>query len=171
MTHQDKAKKIRMLAMDVDGTLTDGSMFYSDQGEVLKRFSTRDGMGITLLKRGEIDCAIITSENSQIALRRAEKLGIHHVILHSHNKTADLMSLAAQLGLPMEAVAYIGDDVNDVPVMKQCGLTACPADSVEAIKKVAHYHCVATGGNGAVREFAELILTSQGKTITLSEGW
>lgn len=157
--------------MDVDGTLTDGAMYFSPEGEALKRFSTRDGMGITLLRRAGIDCAIITSENSTIAQRRAEKLGIQNVVLHSHNKTRDLSSLMQELTIPLEHVAYIGDDVNDEPVMKICGLTACPSDAVETIKNTAHYVCTASGGNGAVREFAEVILRAQNKPITLAEGW
>jgi YrbI family 3-deoxy-D-manno-octulosonate 8-phosphate phosphatase len=160
-----------MLVMDVDGTLTDGAMYFSPEGEALKRFSTRDGMGVTLLRRAGIDCAIITSENSEIARRRAEKLRIEHLILHSHDKTTDLLALMAQLQVPMEAVAYIGDDVNDGPVMRHCGLTACPSDAVEAIKDRVHYVCTAAGGNGAVRELAEMILTAQGHPITLPEGW
>lgn len=171
MTVEDRAAKIRLVAMDVDGTLTDGSMYFSAEGEALKRFSTRDGMGITLLQRSSIECVIITSENSLIAQRRAEKLRIKHVILHSHNKTDDLRVLLEDLQCPFDAVAYIGDDVNDVPVMQCCGLVACPSDAVTAVKQVSHYVCNAPGGNGAVRELSELILTSQGKPITLSENW
>lgn len=171
MTVQERAKAIRVLAMDVDGTLTDSAMFFSAQGEAMKRFSTRDGMGVTLLQRAGIECVIITSENSQIAKSRAEKLKINHVLLHSRNKTADLSTLMEELDIPLHAVAYIGDDVNDAPVMDVCGLTACPADAVATILHKAHVVCTATGGNGAVREFAELILLAQGRPITLTEGW
>lgn len=171
MTLDERAQQIRIVAMDVDGTLTDGCMYFSAEGEALKRFSTRDGMGVTLLQRNSIDCVIITSENSAIAQRRAEKLKINHVVLHSHNKTRDLQVLMARLNVPMEAVAYIGDDINDLPVMQCCGLSACPSDAVMAIKQVAHYICNAKGGDGAVRELAELILVSQGKPITLPEDW
>ncbi len=171
MTLEERAARVRILVMDVDGTLTDGAMYFSGEGEALKRFSTRDGMGITLLRRAGIEAAIITSENSEIARRRAEKLKIDHVVLGSHDKTADLQQLMAQLKIPMDAVAYIGDDVNDGPVMRICGLTACPCDAVQAIRERAHHVCSASGGNGAVREFAELILTMQGHPVTLPEGW
>lgn len=157
--------------MDVDGTLTDGAMYYSVRGEELKRFNTRDGMGINLLRRGNIRTAIITSEQSEIVLKRAQKLQIADVILGSHDKTASLNELSARLSMPLNRMAYIGDDVNDIHVMMRCGLTACPGDAVAAVKQIADVVCTALGGNGAVREFAEFILTRQGKSITLAENW
>lgn len=160
-----------MVVMDVDGTLTDAAMFYGPDGEALKRFSTRDGMGITLLHRAGIRTAIITSERSEIVVKRAAKLGIEDVILGSHDKTSSLVELAGRRGMVLGAVAYIGDDINDLHVMRLCGFTGCPADAVEAIMAVAHYRCTATGGNGAVREFAECILKAQNKPITVSEQW
>ncbi len=171
MTVEERASRVRLVAMDVDGTLTDSAMYFSPQGEAMKRFSTRDGMGVTLLHRAGIPCVIITSENSEIARRRAEKLKIEHVILHSHDKTRDLSNLIEKLGIAMEAVAYIGDDVNDAPVMKLVGLAACPSDAVATIKSVAHYVCNASGGNGAMRELAELVLTAHGKPVDLPERW
>lgn len=157
--------------MDVDGTLTDSAMYFSERGEELKRFSSRDGMGITLLHRAGIQTAIITGENSPIVSRRAEKLEISTVVLGCHDKTTTLLNLARQLTISAEDIAYIGDDVNDLLVMRHCGLSACPSDAVKAIKDESHIVCVATGGNGAVREFAEFILLSQGQPITLPENW
>lgn len=171
MTIEERAKRVKVFVMDVDGTLTDGAMYYSAEGELMKRFSTRDGMGVTLLQRSNIVPAIITSEHSQIAIQRARKLGIERVILGSHDKTASLMSLCDELSVPIEAIAYIGDDVNDRHVMQLCGCTACPSDAVDAIKEIAHYQCRASGGNGAVREFAELILKAQDQPVTLPERW
>lgn len=171
MMMDERARDVRILIMDVDGTLTDGAMYYSADGEALKRFSTRDGMGITLLHRAQIDTAIVTSEASAIAARRAEKLRVPHVILGCHDKSAAVTDLAHRLGVPMQAIAYIGDDVNDGPVMRLCGLTACPSDAAESIKLVAHYVCSASGGNGAVREFAEFILRAQDHPVTLPENW
>lgn len=165
------ARTVQLVVMDVDGTLTDSAMYYSAQGEELKRFTTRDGMGITLLHKGGIKTAIITSENSMIVQRRAEKLGITNVVLGCRNKSDALVELAHRLNTPLENVAYIGDDVNDVPVMGLCGFPGCPADAVAAVHAVAVYHCRAKGGHGAVREFAEYILLSQGKPITLLENW
>ena len=166
---KQKLNKIKLLIMDVDGTLTDSAMFYSKNGEELKRFSTRDGMGITLLQLGGIDSAIITSENSDIALARANKLKIHHIILGSHNKINSIIELAEKLSISLENIAYIGDDVNDAQAMKICGATACPNDAVNHIKQIVDYICSHNGGNGAVREFAELILESQNKQLTLPE--
>jgi YrbI family 3-deoxy-D-manno-octulosonate 8-phosphate phosphatase len=164
-------KSIKLLVMDVDGTLTDSAMYYSANGEELKRFSTRDGMGITLLRRNNIETAIITSEESQIAVSRAKKLNIDHVMLGCKNKTEALNELALKLNLNSNEIAYIGDDINDEHVMNICGFSACPSDAVQAILNTADYVCENKGGYGAVREFCELILTSQNKSITLSENW
>ncbi|MFP4528752.1 MAG: KdsC family phosphatase [Candidatus Kapaibacterium sp.] len=166
-----KLQKIVILIMDVDGTLTDSAMYYSDKGEELKRFSTRDGMGITLLHKSGIETAIITSENSGIVRARADKLKIKHVVLGCCNKTGALKIILDEMGVGPENAAYIGDDVNDYHVMKICGVSACPADAVETIRNTADYICEAGGGNGAVREFAEKILISQNKSVTLTENW
>ena len=171
MTLEERAKLVKVVVMDVDGTLTDGAMYYTAAGEYMKRFSTRDGMGVTLLRRAGIIPAIITSESSEIARSRAEKLGIQHVILGSHDKTASLMDLCDQLSVPVASIAYIGDDINDRNVMQLCGCTACPSDAVTSVREIAHYICKAPGGNGAVREFAELILTAQQQPVTLPERW
>ena len=171
MTNHQRASGIKLVIMDVDGTLTDGAMYYSAHGEELKRFNTRDGMGVTLLHRGGIQTAIITSENSDIVLRRAQKLGITEVVLGSHDKTATFHDISRRLGLEAESIAYIGDDVDDLHVMRLCGLSGCPLDAVEAIRSQAHVVSAYPGGNGAVREFAEFILISQGKSITLPERW
>lgn len=166
-----KLKKIRILVMDVDGTLTDNAMYYSSKGEELKRFSTRDGMGINILQKNNIETAIITSESSQIAQARANKLNIKHVVLGNHNKTDAVKKLSKELEIELEDFAYIGDDVNDLMAMKQIGVSACPSDAVDSIIDIVDYHCKKPGGNGAVREFAELILKSQNKSILLTENW
>lgn len=171
MTNTERALRIKLLVMDVDGTLTDGAMYYSERGEDLKRFNTRDGMGITLLHRAKIQTAIITSEHSPIVVRRAEKLRIKEVMLGSKDKTTTLLDMARRLDLVPEDIAYIGDDVNDLHVMRLCGFSACPADAVESIKDVAHMVCQRPGGNGAVRELAEFILVAQNQSIILPEQW
>jgi len=164
-----KLQKIELLVMDVDGTLTDSAMYFSRNGEELKRFSTRDGMGINLLHLAGIQTAILTSELSEIVTARAKKLAIKHVVLGSKNKKYALTELGLKLGMTFQKIAYIGDDVNDIPPFKLAGVTACPSDSVPQIKELADYICVATGGNGAVREFADMILTAQQKPITVPE--
>ena len=171
MSNAERAATIELVIMDVDGTLTDGAMYYSSRGEELKRFSTRDGMGVTLLHRGGIRTAIITSENSEIVTRRAQKLGITEVVLGSHDKTTTFHDICRRTGLTASRIAYIGDDINDLHVMQLCGLSGCPSDAVATIQNVAHFISSYPGGNGAVREFAELILTAQGKSVTLPESW
>ena len=154
----EKLKNIKLLAMDVDGTLTDSAMYYSANGEELKRFHTRDGMAMNLLRKAGIDTAIITSENSKIVMSRAMKLNIEHIIMGCRNKSTALRDLADQLELSLKEIAFIGDDINDYYVMKIAGVSACPADATELILETADYICNKNGGNGAVREFAELIL-------------
>ncbi|MEY2719080.1 MAG: 3-deoxy-D-manno-octulosonate 8-phosphate phosphatase KdsC [Bacteroidota bacterium] len=171
MTPNERARSIKLLIMDVDGTLTDSAMYFSARGEELKRFSTRDGMGITLLHRAGIRTAIVTSESSEIVSRRAEKLGITEVVLGCHDKTTTLHDISRRLGIAPSDIAYIGDDVNDLHVMTCCGLAGCPSDAVPAIKAVAQMVSDFPGGNGAVRQFAEFILEAQGKSIGLPENW
>ena len=166
-----KLKKIKLLIMDVDGTLTNGKVYYSKNGEELKLFSIRDGMGIELLRRGEIDTGIITSENSPIVTARANKLKINHVVLGSRNKKSDLETLSKNLNYDLSEIAYMGDDINDLQVMKISGLSACPKDSVKSVIDIADYTCKSSGGDGAVREVAEMILRSQNKSIILPENW
>jgi 3-deoxy-D-manno-octulosonate 8-phosphate phosphatase (KDO 8-P phosphatase) len=167
----EKLKKVKLLVMDVDGTLTDAGMYFTENGEAFKRFSTRDGMGVVLLKKSGIDSAIITSENSKIVEARAKKLSIEYVILGSHNKEFALKELCSRLKLDLENIAYIGDDVNDAYAMRISGICACPNDSVEYIKNLSNYVCKENGGYGAVREFAELILKAQNKPNYLTENW
>ncbi len=155
---KQKAQKIKLFAMDVDGTLTDSAMYYSEKGEELKRFSTRDGMGITLLHQAGIKTAIIKNENTKIAEARAKKLRITKVILNSKDKLKDLTTLADNFKLKSENIAYIGDDINDIEALKFAGLSACPNDAVAEVKKNVDLVLSNNGGNGAVREFADLIL-------------
>lgn len=168
---KDKLSKIKLLAMDVDGTLTDSAMYYSAEGEELKRFSTRDGMGITLLHKAGILTAIITSENSAIVSARARKLSIGKVVLHCRNKVGALRDLADEFGLTLNEIAFIGDDVNDLHAIEIAGASACPADATKCIIDASDYVCSKNGGYGAVREFCELILTTQNKKIVLDENW
>jgi YrbI family 3-deoxy-D-manno-octulosonate 8-phosphate phosphatase len=168
---QEKIAKIKLFVTDVDGTLTDGTVLYSGEGEQLKKFSIRDGMGFELLRKAGIECAILTSESSPIVQARARKLKIKHVGLGSRNKKEDLNEMAKKLNYSLDEVAYIGDDVNDLQPIEISGVGACPADSSQAIIDVADYVCKKKGGNGAVREFAELILIHQNKPITLPDKW
>lgn len=170
-TLNQKLKKIKLLVMDVDGTLTNSKVYYSGKGEELKEFSIRDGMGIELLKIAGLIPAIITTEKSLIVESRALKLKIKNIILGSRNKKKDLINLIEKLNLKSENTAYIGDDVNDLHAICLSGVSACPSDAVESVKKNVNYICRNSGGNGAVREFIEKILKSQNKSILLNENW
>jgi len=166
-----KLRQVKMLVMDVDGTLTDAKVYYSRNGEELKCFSIRDGMGIDLLRLNGIQPAIMTSENSPIVTARANKLKIEHVVLGARQKAASMRDLSASTGIPLENMAFLGDDINDIPAMEIAGLAVCPSNAHETVKSIVHYICSQAGGNGAARELAELILTAQNKPLTIPSNW
>ncbi len=157
-----RARRIRLLLTDSDGVLTDNGVYYSAAGEEMKRFSIRDGMGVERLRTcAGIEVGIITGERSGSLQRRAEKLGITELHLGIRDKPAILTDLLARYNLMPEQVAYIGDDTNDVAIMRRVGLAACPADATPFARAVAHYVCPSRGGYGAFRDFAELIIAAQ----------
>jgi YrbI family 3-deoxy-D-manno-octulosonate 8-phosphate phosphatase len=151
------AGKLKLLCIDVDGTLTDGGMYYTDAGETMKRFNTRDAMGMSRLRKRGIALAIVTAEDSQIVQARARKIGVEHVYIGISDKRALLEELLGKLGLTWEQVAYVGDDLNDLEAMRAAGFSACPSDSAGEIVRHAHYVCRKAGGKGAVREVCDLI--------------
>ena len=151
----DETACIRLFVTDVDGTLTDGGMYYTAQGEYMKLFNTRDGMGLSMLRDNGIELAIMTSENSEIVLRRAEKLNITHVFIGVEDKLAQLKELCERLNVPLSSVAYVGDDVNDLQVMQNVGLAFAVADANFRVLEAAHVQLSKCGGTGAVREAAE----------------
>jgi 3-deoxy-D-manno-octulosonate 8-phosphate phosphatase (KDO 8-P phosphatase) len=157
---RSRAARMRLVLTDVDGTLTDGGVYYSERGEELKRFNLRDGMGIERLREHGIETAFITRESSPIVQRRAEKL---RVSLRDglSDKTAALNDLLVGSGLSLEQLAYIGDDVNDLGIMqaiRPSGLIAAPGDAHPEVCRIVHHVCARPGGHGAFREFAELII-------------
>lgn len=153
------ASNIKLALTDCDGVLTDSTVYYSDNGEVMKRFSVRDGMGVERLRKlFEIQTGIVTGETSPSVVKRAEKLKITELHLGAKNKAALLDEILQRHGLQASQVAFIGDDVNDFDVMQKVGFAACPADAMPQIKTIAHYRCKAIGGHGAFRELAEFII-------------
>ncbi|HKW86617.1 MAG TPA: HAD-IIIA family hydrolase [Nitrospiraceae bacterium] len=154
-------KHIRLFATDVDGVLTDAGMYYSESGDELKKFNTRDGMGIKLLQRAGLITALITMEETKLVIRRAEKLAIPEVHQGARDKLAVLRDLAAKHGLTLQEVAYIGDDVNDLEALKAVGFSAAPADAMPPVLRAVDYVCRKQGGEGAVREVADLILEAK----------
>lgn len=153
---------IKLFLTDCDGTLTDGSMYYTAEGDVMKQFNTRDGVGLRLLKEQGILTGILTGEDSECVRRRGEKLEVDIIRLSATDKGQVITELCRKYGVKMEEVAYIGDDWNDLEALKQVGLAICPADAVPQIKEVATYVTRQAGGHGAVREAAEYVLSNWG---------
>lgn len=159
---RDKAfKKIKMFLTDCDGTLTDGSMYYTANGDSMKRFSTYDGVGLRLLKEHGILTGIVTSEYSEIARRRGEKLGVNEVLTGVQDKVDAVKELCEKYSIDLTEVAYIGDDLNDIDVLKSAGIAICPSNAVPEVQKNVFYVTKCAGGNGAVREAAEYILSME----------
>lgn len=147
-------KTLRLLVMDVDGTLTDGHIYIGDSGELMKAFHVQDGYGIVhILPKLGITPAIITGRRSRIVERRAGELGIVHLYQGVAEKLPRLQALARELGVEADEVAYIGDDSNDLDCIRWCGFTGCPADAVPEVLAQVDYVCKRCGGRGAVREF------------------
>jgi N-acylneuraminate cytidylyltransferase len=151
--------RVKMFVMDCDGVLTDAGMYYSESGEALKKFNTRDGKGVELLRDAGILTAILTGEESKSVMKRAEKLKVDELVLNSQTKDIDLKKIAAKHKLNLSEVAYIGDDINDLPAIELCGLTACPSDASPCVLEAVDVVLDCKGGHGAVRAFADLILS------------
>jgi 3-deoxy-D-manno-octulosonate 8-phosphate phosphatase (KDO 8-P phosphatase) len=155
-----RAGRVRVVLTDCDGVLTDGTVYVSEQGEAMLRFSRRDGLGVERLREAGIETAVVTRERSPIVRRRAEKLGVG-VFEGVRDKAAELPRILAAVGRGAREAAYIGDDVNDLGILEAIGregLTAAPFDAVEPVAAAVHHVCRARGGEGAFRELAEWIL-------------
>src|SRR5262245_13794210 len=149
---------IKLFATDVDGVLTDAGMYYSESGDEWKKFNTRDGMGIKLLQQAGIVTAFVTKENTKLVARRAAKLAVPEVHQGVDDKLAVLREMAERHGLTLADVADMGDDVNDVEALRAVGFSAAPFDSLPPVPQLVDYVCRKKGGEGAVREVADLIL-------------
>jgi len=158
---REALSRVRLFVMDVDGVLTDAGMYYSEHGDELKKFNTRDGKGIELLRGIGIITAIITSENTKLVERRAKKLKIDHLFQGIDKKLETLERLLDELDLSLSDVAYIGDDVNDLDVLRAVGFPVTVQDGMKQNKALAKYITEKKGGEGAVRELANLILEAQ----------
>lgn len=157
-----RAASIRLLALDVDGVLTDGALYFSNSGEEMKAFSTLDGQGIKLLQDNGVTVALITARNSQLVSRRAANLGITHLVQGSENKLQALTSLLQQLQLELNQAAYVGDDLPDLACIRRVAFGIAVANAHAAVKAEAFVTTVAGGGKGAVREVCDWILKAQG---------
>ncbi|MBI3637908.1 MAG: HAD-IIIA family hydrolase [Candidatus Rokubacteria bacterium] len=157
-----RARRVRLLVMDVDGVLTDGRMILSERGDELKAFHSRDGIAIALARRAGLRTAMVTGESSPIAKARGEKLGVDTVVLGARRKGEALEQLCTQFGLTPDATAFVGDDLLDLPALQRAGLAVAVADAAHDVRKAAHVVLRRAGGQGAIRECVELILRAQG---------
>ncbi|MBL8429850.1 MAG: HAD-IIIA family hydrolase [Dechloromonas sp.] len=158
-----RAANIKLVAFDIDGVMTDGGLHYTDDGHELKTFNVQDGLGVVLLRRAGIKVAIITGRTSNVVNCRAKDLGVEHVFHGVGNKGAVSGQLLEQLGFQWSELAFMGDDLIDLPAMTRCGLAIAPANARQIVKERAHMVTEAGGGKGAVREAVEFILAAQGK--------
>jgi 3-deoxy-D-manno-octulosonate 8-phosphate phosphatase (KDO 8-P phosphatase) len=156
------AAAVKLLALDVDGVLTDGSIYYGNSGEELKAFSIKDGLGIKLLQKAGVTVAIITGRKSEIVARRAGELGINEIVQGREDKRDALGELCDKLNLSLSDCAYMGDDLPDLGAIRVAGLGLTVADAVAAVADAAHWQSSLPGGRGAVREACEFILTAKG---------
>ena len=158
-----RARAVRLAIFDVDGVMTDGTLYIGAHGEVFKAFNILDGHGLKMLQAAGVATAIISGRSSEAVMRRAQELAIAHVVQGSVDKVADFERLLGRLGLEPSDCSYMGDDLPDLELMKRCGLAVAVANAVDAVKHAAHYVTSATGGRGAVREYCELVLRARGQ--------
>lgn len=162
MNVQQKALAIRLVIFDVDGVLTDGSLFMSDDGQEYKAFNSKDGHGMKMLQNSGVTIGIITGRTSELVRLRMESLGVAHVYQGKHDKLPAYEELKAALGLEDHQIAYVGDDVVDLPVMTRVGLAITVQDGHPLTKQYAHHVTAAGGGRGAAREICDLLMDAQG---------
>ena len=153
-----KIKKIKILLTDVDGVLTDGGMYYSSKGDVMKKFHARDGMGISLLKNNGIPTVIVTKEKTMIVKQWAKKMNVKKLYDGSVKKEQVLEKICHGFKVKAGEIAFIGDDVNDVKLLEKVGMAAMPNNGVKQLRKICDYRCKSCGGEGALREIIDLIL-------------
>lgn len=158
----EKAVQIKLVIFDVDGVLTDGGLFFGDDGQEYKAFYSRDGLGIKLLQRTGVEVGVITARNSQLVIHRMQNLGIEHLYQGRLDKIKAFHEMIDKLGVTPQQTAYAGDDVVDLPVMQQVGLAIAVADAHPFVKQHAHWTTQHGGGRGAARDVCELIMQAQG---------
>ncbi len=158
----ERAKRVKLLVLDVDGVMTDGRIIYGNYGDEIKNFDVNDGLGVYLLKKTGIKCVVLTAKASRVVTRRARDLRIDKVYHNFHYKIEALKMIRKKFKIEDEAVCFVGDDVIDIPVLRRVGLAICPPNAMEEVKQVSHMVTSKKGGRGAVREVCELIMKAQG---------
>jgi 3-deoxy-D-manno-octulosonate 8-phosphate phosphatase (KDO 8-P phosphatase) len=164
-----RARRVALMIFDVDGVLTDGTIYLADDGQEMKAFSTLDGHGMKMLREAGITLAIISGRSDRCVELRARELGVTHLWQGAKDKLAAYSEALARTGLAPEQTGYMGDDLPDLPLLTRCGFAAAAAQSPEAVKRAAHYVSSSHGGRGAVREVCEVILRAQGRFDTAIE--
>lgn len=162
-----QAQGVRVAFFDVDGVLTDGGLYFSETGETLKRFNTLDGHGLKLLQKAGITPAVITGRDSAPLRLRLKALGVEHAVFGTEDKRPAAEQMLASLGLSWSQAAAMGDDWPDLPVMRRCALACAPANAHVEARHAAHHTTVARGGEGAAREFCDLLLVASGRYAAL----
>ena len=160
---EERLKRIKLLILDVDGVMTDGRIIFDSNGVESKFFNVKDGHGIKMLQRAGIEVAIISGRESKVVANRAAELGIERVFQKAIDKLAPFIRILADTGYSDDEVAFVGDDLIDIPVLKRVGFAAAPADAIAEVLPFAHFVTRNSGGYGAVREISDMLLRSQGK--------
>lgn len=163
----ERARPLKLLLLDVDGVLTDGSIIYTPDGQEIKAFSTRDGLGLRLVQKAGLQVGLITARSSEVVQRRADNLGISLVYQGAGRKLEVYRRILAEQGLTPEQTAYVGDDWLDLPILTRAGLAVAVADAAPEVREVAHYVTEQPGGRGAVREVCDLIVEARGQHAAL----
>lgn len=163
MSQLPAAQNLKLMGFDVDGVLSDGRLYYCDDGSEIKTFHTLDGQGMKMLRDAGIEIAIITGRRSGAVAARARNLGIDLLFQGVENKHEVMAGILAERGLSFAQAGYMGDDVVDLPLMRACGFAAAPANAHALVKERSHFVCTLGGGEGAAREVCEAILAAQGK--------
>lgn len=167
----ERAAGIKLVIFDVDGVLTDGSLFLGDDGQEYKAFHSKDGLGMKMLQATGIEIGIITARSSQVVSKRMESLGIKHVYQGNLKKITAFEDLKQKLMLQNDQIAFVGDDVVDLPIMRQVGLAVCVQDGHRLVKQQAHWETPSPGGRGAAREVCELVMEAQGTLQSTLESY
>ncbi|MDH5632013.1 MAG: 3-deoxy-manno-octulosonate-8-phosphatase KdsC [Gammaproteobacteria bacterium] len=165
----ERASKVRLVLFDVDGVMTDSSLFIGDDGQEYKAFNSKDGHGIKMMQRTGIDAGIITGRTSEVVRHRVRDLGIKHVFQGCADKLPVYEQLIKDLGISADQTAFVGDDVVDLPIMLRAGLAICVADGHALVKQHSHWVTPTNGGRGAVREVTEMMMFAHGKYSSTME--
>lgn len=158
---QIKIAQIKILFTDVDGVLTDGGLYYTDSGLTFKKFNVKDGMAVKLLQDSNVKCGIISTDTSAIITTRAERLKMDFSIIGQWDKLSSAKNICEKFNFSLQEAAFIGDDVNDVELLKEVGFSVCPADAIQQVKELVDYISPTNGGCGVFREIADLIIANK----------